>query len=84
MHCHDYRKVTVSGFLNMKGNIMQVHLYYAFSNHACHYIIKPSVKQKRLDNNDIIMMMMMVTMMMMMKQAKNCRLSYLLNKYPSI
>lgn len=63
---------------------MQVHLYYAFSNHACHCIIKPSVKQERLDNNDIIMMMMMVTMMMMMKQAKNCRLSYLLNKYPSI
>lgn len=80
MHCHDYRKVTVSGFLNMKGNIMQVHLYYAFSNHACHCIIKPSVKQKRFDNNDIIMMMVM----MMMKQAKNCHLSYLLNKYPSI
>lgn len=44
---------------------MQVHLYYAFSNHACHCIIKPSVKQERLDNNDIIMMMMMMVMIVM-------------------
>lgn len=62
--------------LSLKGNIMQVRLYYAFSNHAFHCIFKHSVKQKRHDNNDMMMMMMMKT--------KNCRLSYLLNKYPPI